>query len=328
MDSSRLFYRYSRYLKDTYGSPAYRVAVDAGFSCPNRGPDRRSPGCTYCDEHGARAVYLEREHLGTIDRDIIRRQVEGGIEFLGKRYGAEIFLLYLQAFSSTFAPAEILKPVFDYCLSLYDFRELIVSTRPDCLTEEKADLLASYRSTDLDVWVELGLQSVHDGTLGRINRGHSAADFFEASEFLKKRGIKQMTHLIFGLPGEGRGDIMQTVRRTAALRPEGVKIHNLHVPVGAPMFREYRRGELAVPSAPRHLSYTVEALELFHPDTVIGRLTCDTPRHRLGAPKNFWKKPRLYREVENEMKRRKTWQGRLWRGTSAGVPGRAGATRR
>jgi hypothetical protein len=316
VDFPHLFYRYSRYLKNAYGRPAYRVAVDAGFSCPNRGPERRNPGCTYCDEYGARAVYLERDHLGTVDREIIRRQVEGGIEFLTKRYNAEIFLLYLQAFSSTYAPVEVLESVFDYCLSLHDFRELIVSTRPDCLTEEKADLLASYRKRDMDVWVELGLQSAHDTTLRRIRRGHTAADFFEAAELLEERGIKQMTHLVFGLPGESRREILETVRRVAELRPEGVKIHNLHIPVGAPMFRQYLGGELSVPSAPRHLAYTVEALELLPPDTVIGRLTCDTPRHRRGAPKNFWKKPRFYREVENEMRRRGTRQGRLWSDTA------------
>lgn len=320
MDSSRLFYRYSGYLKDTYGRPAYRVAVDAGFSCPNRGSDRLDPGCSYCDEHGARAVYLEREHLGTVDRDIIRRQVEGGLRFLKKRYDAEIFLLYLQAFSSTYAGVDTLKTIYDYCLSLHDFKELIVSTRPDCLTEEKADLLASYGRNGLDVWVELGLQSARDETLRRIRRGHTAADFFGAAGLLRERGIKQMTHLIFGLPGESREDIMETVRRIAEMRPEGVKIHNLHIPLGAPMFLEYRRGELTVPSAPRHLAYTVEALELLHPDTVIGRLTCDTPGHRRGAPKNFWKKPRLYREVEKEMRRRNTWQGRLWAAPTAAGP--------
>jgi len=316
---AELFRSYSGYLQARYGAPAYRVAVDAGFSCPNRGPDRRRPGCLYCDEHGARAPYLEAlEALpcpgsGAPERlEAIRRQVERAVAFLERRYAARLFLLYLQAFSGTHAPVEELERLYDFALGCGEFRELIVSTRPDCIDSEKARLLAGYRRRGLEVWVELGLQSACDATLDRVRRGHSVADFARAYGLLRQAGVKIGVHLIFGLPGEGMEQILQTVRYVARLQPDGVKIHNLHVPVGSPLAAELLAGELATPCAPRHLDYVVRALELLPPRTVIMRLTCDTPRERLAAPRVFLPKAAFHQAVRHELERRDTRQGRLW----------------
>ena len=187
--------RYSRYLRELYGHKVYRVSVDAGLTCPNRGPDRRRPGCTYCDERGSRAPYLAR----TAE---LREQVDGALRFLRARYAPQDFILYFQAFSGTAASVMVLKALYDGGLCCGNFRELIVSTRPDCVDREKAELLASYRERGLDVWVELGLQSAHDRTLQRINRGHSVACFADAYGILAEQGIKIAVHLILGLPRE------------------------------------------------------------------------------------------------------------------------------
>jgi radical SAM protein (TIGR01212 family) len=318
---ARGFRGYAEYLRSKYGASAYRVAVDAGFGCPNRGPDRRQPGCLYCDERGALAPYQEAVSPGGLPATMearlawIRRQVERGTAFLRRRYGAEIFLLYLQAFSGTHAPPAELEAVYDYALACGEFRELIVSTRPDCVDRERAELLAGYRRRGLEVWVELGLQSGCDATLTRIRRGHTVADFIRAFGLLRTAGVRLAVHLIFGLPGEELKQILETVRLVAGLEPEGVKIHNLHVPHESPLAAEHLAGELAVPCAARHLEYVVRALELLPPRTLILRLTCDTPRARLAAPRGFPPKAAFYREIRAALEARGSRQGRLWEGS-------------
>ncbi|MDA3940746.1 MAG: TIGR01212 family radical SAM protein [Spirochaetia bacterium] len=335
---NRLFYSYSSYLKEKYGTSAYRVAVAAGFSCPNRNSDRTG-GCTYCDELGAMAVYQRGQeadlaHSGnspvidkikklnlysqSLDSDMasrksrIKEQVENSIKFLKRRYDPEYLLLYFQAFSNTFAPVSELKQIYDFSLALADFKELIVSTRPDCISKSNIKLLSSYQEKGIDVWVELGLQTSNNRSLTRINRGHSSSDFLKAYNLLKSNGIKTTVHLIFGLPGEGYNEIMESIKFLADLKPEGVKIHNLHIPIGTEMFSEYVMGELIVPSGLRHLEYTIEAIEKLPPDTIIHRLTCDTPSHRLGAPRTFFKKGSFYNLLIKEMELRGSWQGRLF----------------
>ena len=304
MDIKLPFNNYSNFLIKKYGKKAFRVSVDIGLSCPNRGKDRTNPGCIYCDGNGARATYIDK----SVE---IRDQIERGTRFLKKRYKAEIFLLYIQAFSGTYGRAEELKDIYDYCLSLGDFREIIVSTRPDCIDEEKADLLCSYREKGLEVWVELGLQSSHDRTLERINRGHTLKDFEDAFFLLRSKGIKLITHLIFGLPDETEEDMLQSVEYLSGLHPEGIKIHNLHVPYDTPLFDEYLKGELAVPCGKRHIHYLVKALELIPDDIVIMRVTCDTPDNRRAAPVKDLRKGEIYSLLAKEMTRNSTFQGRL-----------------
>jgi uncharacterized protein len=322
------FYSYSSYLKARYGGRAYRVSVDAGFSCPNRrkeneqdslpagpfgqfyGADRSVSGCSFCDERGSRAVYQEGNTGPVVTKEDLKRQIEGGITFLEKRYKARLFLLYFQAFSGTFAPVETLKKLYDYCLSLAPFEELIVSTRPDCISEETVDLFREYREQGYDVWVELGLQTACDETLKRINRGHTTADFERSYEMLRSAGCRVAVHLIFGLPGEGERAILETVDYIGSLVPDGIKIHNLHIPANTRLFQEYLKGEITVPSAARHRDYVIKALERVPKSTIILRLTCDTPESLLAAPKHFLDKASFIRSVKEEMLRRNTRQGR------------------
>jgi len=303
------FFSYKRYLTERYGATVYRVAVDAGFSCPHRGAGRSGPGCVFCGPEGARAPYLGDAKTGDEPRGL-EAQIRGALGFLGKRYGAQEFILYFQAYSNTNAPAARLKEIYDRGLSLADFRELAVSTRPDCVDPEKADLLASYKNERRDVWIELGLQSFHDRTLARINRGHTAADFRAAYALCRERGLKICVHLVFGLPGEGRPEIEATMRELAALGPDGVKIHNLHVVAGTPLAEEYARGLVEAPGADEHLERVIGALELLDPKTVIMRLVCDTPAARLVAPRDFPDKQRFLALLRAEMARRGSFQGK------------------
>jgi len=297
------FLNYSRYLQNKYGCTAYRVSIDGGFSCPNRGENRDNPGCTYCSSFGSRSAYI-----GETEEDI-KKQIERNLKILTSRYQAEIFMLYFQAYSSTWAPVDQLKKLYDYSLSLGNFRELIVSTRPDCLSANVCQLLASYQNENFEVWVELGLQSSCDDTLERINRGHTRDQFEHAFNMLRAAGLKVAVHLIFGLPGEDHSKMMDTVRYTAALRPEGVKFHNLHIPDHTEMHNELLAGEMAIPSSPGHVRYIADAIERFHQDTVIMRLTTDTPRSRHLVPGFMLDKTIIYNRVREELLKRGTKQG-------------------
>ena len=312
---SSLYNSYSSYLRRLYREVTYRVGIDAGFSCPHRVANRGWGGCSFCDERGSRAPY----QLGTAGiapdstiGDRIRSvsvQAQRGIEFLKKRYKATSFILYFQAFSSTYAPLDELKEIYDAGLAVHPFRELIISTRPDCVDEGVADLLGDYVRRGLPVWVELGLQSSCDSTLKRINRGHSVNCFDEALDLLREKGILLAAHVIFGLPGEGRREMMRTVDYLAEKRIDGIKIHDLHIPRGSALFGEYLSGELALPSELRHLSYVVEALERLPEKTIIMRLTCDTPGETRGFPLNPPAKERFVRRVQDELGRRGSRQG-------------------
>jgi hypothetical protein len=298
---------YSRYLRERYGCRVYRVAVDAGFGCPNRTGGRSGGGCTYCAAHGSRAAYSDAPACA----DGLERQVKDGVAFLRKRYKAEAFILFFQAYSNTNAPVHALKRIYDDGLALEAFKGLNVATRPDCLDEAKADLLASYISRGLEVWCELGLQSANDETLRRIRRGHTMEDFRRAHGLLRERGVRTAVHLIFGLPGEGFPQIMDTIDEVARLRPDGVKIHNLHVQEGTVLAKEFMAGEITVPSAPHHLAYVVDALQRLPPETVIMRLQCDTPRKALLAPRGFWAKERFGAAVAEAMRARGLRQGSI-----------------
>ncbi len=312
---------YSRYLKERHGCAVHRVAVDAGFTCPNRGVDRSRAGCSYCNPDGSRAPYLSRNEPdllpdcagfeeSRLDTSSLEGQVKEGIAFYRRTHGEGAFILFFQAYSNTNAPVPVLRRVYDAGLALADFRGLNVATRPDCVDEEKADLLASYKDRGLEVWVELGLQSANDVTLRRIGRGHTLAQFVRAFQTLRSRGLKIAVHLIFGLPGEGLSEIEQTMGVLAGLQPDGVKIHNLHVAQGTPLARDFLKGEITAPGSRRHLQYVIAALEMLPPQTVIMRLTCDTPAEKLVAPRAFWRKEQFLSELDQAMRARGTRQGR------------------
>ncbi|MCX7039308.1 MAG: TIGR01212 family radical SAM protein [Spirochaetes bacterium] len=311
---------YSRYLRDRFGCVVYRVAVDAGFGCPNRESGRGSGGCIYCGENGSRAPYLERAD-GAEGADgaarasgtgSLQRQIEASIAFVRRRYSAAAFILYFQAFSNTNAPVGELARIYDEGLAAAPFLGLTVATRPDCIDEQKARLLSSYRERGLEVWVELGLQSANDRTLQLIDRGHNAADYLRAYGILKAAGVKVAVHLILGLPGERAIDMERTARFVAGLEPDGVKIHNLHIPTDTPLARDFLRGEVTAPGPERHMEYAIALLERLPAETVVMRLASDTPAGRLAAPRRFWSKHRFAVRLAEEMRRRGGRQGRLF----------------
>ena len=319
---------YREYLLDKYGTSLYRVGVDGGFSCPNRTKERQG-GCTFCDGTGSIAVYQRTSesafrHDSSFDEGVseevllrfqsIENQIKKGLEFIHRRYKAKLAALYFQSWTNTYDSADNLKHIYDMALSCGDFSEFIVSTRPDCVEDDVADLLAGYITEDREVWVELGLQSASDETLRRINRGHTLSDYIKCMERLHKRGIKVCTHVILGLPGEEREDFIETAKVLNEVGSEGVKIHNLHIPGGTNMAEEYLEGEITSWSTERYMNEVEYFLRLLNPEMIIERLVCETPSHRLMAPRHFMDKSLFLRTLNDKMEKDNTRQGDLYEG--------------
>ena len=304
------------------------MGVDGGFSCPNRTKERQG-GCTFCDGTGSIAVYQRTSesafrHDSSFDEGVseevllrfqsIENQIKKGLEFIHRRYKAKLAALYFQSWTNTYDTAENLKRIYDMALSSGDFSEFIVSTRPDCVEDDIADLLAGYITKDREVWVELGLQSASDETLRRINRGHTLSDYVKCMERLHKRGIKVCTHVILGLPGEEREDFINTAKVLNETGSEGVKIHNLHIPGGTKMAEEYLEGEITSWSTERYMNEVEYFLRLLNPEMIIERLVCETPSHRLMAPRHFMDKSLFLRTLNDKMEKDNTRQGDLYEG--------------
>ncbi|MGD1821316.1 MAG: TIGR01212 family radical SAM protein [Pleomorphochaeta sp.] len=324
---------YKQYLLDTYSKSVYRIGVDGGFSCPNREKDR-SGGCVFCDATGASATYQRngegiwkrnssfqksvahrgpRRQIGLDKRlSSLEAQVEKGKNFLFERYNADSLSLYFQAWTSTYAPIDELKVLFDKGLSLYPFTELIVSTRPDCLDKDVIDLLVSYKEKVEDVWVEVGLQSGNDETLERINRGHDVNTFVQAVNELHSKGIKVSVHIITGLPKESYNEYDKTINLINELNIEAVKIHNLDILGGTALFDEYIRGELYVASSIRAIETCIYFLQRLNPNIIIQRLLCETPPHRLAAPRKFYDKSKFIHHLQRRMNELNVVQGDLF----------------
>ena len=317
---------YRDYLEKLYGCPVYRIGIDGGFSCPNRDGSGRG-GCSFCDGTGAVAVYQRKSesgftHSSSFDDDVSRsilprllsveEQIQRGRAFLSKRYGAEEFSIYFQSYTNTYDSVENLKRIYDRALGTGDYREFIVSTRPDCLSEDVLSLLSSYASHSMRVWVELGLQSANDSTLIRIRRGHTSAVWKDAAERVHGHGLMLSSHIILGLPGETIEDEMRTIDLVNAVRSDGIKIHNLHVPGGTRLSDEYLEGVFTVSSEERYLESAELALRRLSPDTIIQRLICETPAHRLIAPRVFPDKSLFLSHLDRMMEEHGTRQGDLY----------------
>lgn len=322
---------YSGYLRKKYGYQIYRVGVDAGFSCPNRVGPNKEGGCIYCDSQGAAAAWLRTSESGfnhkssfkeNIDSCVpcnkvgfdladVQAQIEKGRSFLIRRYKAEHFALYFQSFSNTFAPVDKLKEIYDLSLQGHTWDQFIVSTRPDCIDEERVQLLASYRGKVQQVCVELGLQSGDDQILKAMNRGHSVDRFIKACELVKKYNLELCVHVLLGFPGEGKDQLDKTIEVINKVHPNAIKIHNLNITAGTKLYEKYAQGEVVAPCATRHIERSIYLLRRIPDDIVVERLICETPIHRLAAPRSFPDKNTYLVKLEKTMREKCVVQGDL-----------------
>lgn len=294
---------YNSYLKRRFGEKVYRIAVDAGFSCPNRDGAIATGGCLFCNAVGARAAYVKNE----LD---VRAQIEDRISYLKAMKAAKKFVVYFQAFTNTYAPVEKLRQIYDAILPFKEIVGLSIGTRPDCVDEPKMKLISSY-AKDREVWIEYGMQSSHDGTLKTINRGHDFASFVDAVKLAKKYRILVTAHVILGLPGETREMMLETANRLNELKIDGVKIHLLHVLKGSALEKEYGLGKVKLLEQGEYVRLTADFLEMLDPDIVIQRLTGEGDKNSHIAPEWAMDKIGTINKIIAEMDKRHSWQGKV-----------------
>ena len=302
------FYTHKQYMKDTYGYPLYRIPIDLALGCPHRRPDGTG-GCSFCPEHGARAAQTMRSKT-------IEEQVSSGVEFARGRYNAEHLMAYVQAFTGTFATESEQRATYERILEMFKFDAISIGTRPDCLQEATLDFLCELKER-LEVWIELGVQTVHDATLSRINRGHDWETSRKAILELSERGIKTTVHVILGLPGETAEDFNTTAETLAALPIDGIKIHNLHVMKGTALAEEFTRAPFPVYDEHEYAEILIDFLRRIPASVAVVRVNTDTPEDELIAPHWNISKPVFRDYVIAEMIRRGLRQGDL---LSSGTP--------
>jgi uncharacterized protein len=303
--SEKPYRLFSDHLKQRFGGRVHKISIDAGFGCPNRSGGRTGSGCLFCDPGGSGAVGIERSLS-------VRDQLEQGKEVMVRKYKAKSFLAYFQPFSNTYGPVALLRDCYDEALAVADVVGLAIGTRPDCIVPAVLDLLAGYhRQTYL--WLELGLQTIHDPTLAYLRRGHDYQVFLQSYRAAKERDLRVCVHLILGLPGETREQMLATADEMARLQVDGVKLHLLHVLAGTPLGERFRQGEFRVLEQADYIALVADVLERLHPQTLIHRLTGDGPRDQLLAPLWSLNKWEVLNGIHAELALRGTRQGSRWR---------------
>ncbi len=290
------------HMQSVYGEALFSVPVNVEFGCPNRERDG-SGGCSFCPEHGARAAQIA-------DANSVEEQIQKALSFAKRRYNASSFALYIQAYTGTFASLIKQKETYEKLLSLYPFRALHVGTRPDCLGESTLEYLAELNQS-IDVVVELGVQSLHDASLKRINRGHDAACSLEAIKRLQDKGLMVYAHLIIGLPHETPALWKESVQGLVDAGIDGIKFHNLHVIENTDLAREFSQNPFALLSEYEYAEALIELLRFIPSHIPILRLATDTPEHELIAPKWHMAKGQFGEYVAQTMRYRGIRQGDL-----------------
>ena len=301
MSQAKLYNSFSTELKKVFGCKVQRISVDAGFSCPNRDGSLDTAGCIYCGGHGSGSYGIRRE----LD---IAGQLEDGKEVMRRKYRADKFIAYFQAYSNTYAPVSELRSLYEEALSVSDIVGMIVATRPDCLADDVLDYLAELHQRCY-LWLEIGLQSIQDKTLNWINRRHDHACSISAIERAKERGLRICAHVILGLPGESREEMLETVQELNRLEVDGVKLHLLHVMKGTRLAEMYEKGEVHLLDRDSYAGLACDFLERLDARILIHRLTGDGGHDNLIAPLWSLKKFEVLNLIDSELKRRGAGQG-------------------
>ncbi len=302
-----LYYSLSSYLKKRFNTKVQRITLETNLDCPNRDGKKAFGGCTFCTADGSSA--------GAFDiNDPISKQLEDGIKLFSKRFGANKFIAYLQSFTNTYASIDKLKKIYDEAISHPDVVVLAIGTRPDCLPDEVLDLIATYKDK-VEIWLDIGLQTVHDKTLDFINRAHTKDDFFDAVNRAKKRNLMICTHTIFGLPGETKEMYYETMKELANSKIDAIKIHQLLILEKTKIAQQFKEGLFSVLELEEYISLVCDFLEILSPNVVIHRLFAEAKPGELIAPQ--WaqlddgrrNKQQILKMIETELIRRGTKQG-------------------
>ena len=283
----------NEYCRRTFGEKLYKLSLNGGMTCPNRDGTCGTRGCIFCSEGGSGDF--------APDADLpIALQIEEAKKRVGGKFAGDRFIAYFQAYTNTYAPVEKLRELFSEVIARPDIAVLSVATRPDCLGDGVMDLLKELNGVK-PVWVELGLQTVKPETAEYIRRGYRTELYDEAAEKLNAAGIHTVTHVILGLPGETREDMLETVRHAVRCGTGGIKLQLLHVLEGTDLAEEYRAGKFETLTLDEYVSILKDCVSLLPEDTVVHRLTGDGPKRILIAPLWSEDKKRVINTISREL---------------------------
>lgn len=291
-------------LIERFGGVVYKVGVDAGFDCPNRDGKKGWGGCAYCSQQGSLSPHQDPK-LGILE------QIEKGRAFVRRRYKAEKFIVYYQAFTNTYAPVSVLRERFEPALVDDSIVGLSVASRPDCIDDENVEYLAELARRLPYFTVELGLQSVYQNRLEWVNRQETVEDYVRAMEKLNAAGVPVITHVILGFPGESRKDMEDTVKLANDMKTRGIKLQMLHVIKGTKLGVMYGREPFELMSMDEYRETVIHMIERLSPSVEIHRITGETDAGSLVAPAWTNEKAKFFETFERELIARDTWQGRL-----------------
>jgi hypothetical protein len=303
--SEKRYHTWNHHLKAHFGEKVFKVALDGGFYCPNRDGTVAFGGCTFCSEVGS-------GDFAQSGADPLPVQLEKGMEVMRKKWPkAKSCLAYFQNFSNTYAPVDILRQRYEQVLHEEGVVGIMIATRPDCLPPETIEYLAELNQKHY-LWVELGLQTVHETTSRVINRGYPYETYLRAVEDLRRHNISVCTHLINGLPGETHEMMMDSTKRTLLDSDiQGIKIHLLHLMKNTPLVEDYEAGRLTFMEKEAYVQLVCDQLEIIPPEIVIHRLTGDAPRRTLIGPLWSLRKWEVLNAIDAELIRRDSYQGKF-----------------
>jgi radical SAM protein (TIGR01212 family) len=301
------YYTWNRHLRNEFGMKIFKVALDAGFDCPNRDGTVAFGGCTFCSVAGSGDFAGDRV-------DSIVDQFEERKNKMHQKWKDAKYMAYFQAYTNTHAPLSVIKEKFEAALAIDGVVGLSIATRPDCLPDDVVEYLAELNERTY-LWVELGLQTVHERTANLINRAHDFSCYLEGVQKLRNHGIRVCTHIINGLPLEDNEMMLETVREVAKLDVQGIKIHLLHLLKGTPMIKQYEKGLVEFMDKDQYIQLVVDQLELLPPEMVIHRITGDGPINLMIGPMWSVNKWDVLNGIDAELERRGSWQGKYFKGS-------------
>ncbi len=299
---------YSSYFKSKFAERVQKISIDAGFSCPNRDGTKGKGGCTYCNNNTFNPYYCS-------PKKTVSEQLNEGISFFAAKYKAQKYLCYFQAYSNTYADLEHLKQIWDEALSHPSVIGLVIGTRPDCVDNQILEHIAEL-SKNYYIVLEFGIESTIDRSLDYINRCHTFKDSVDAIQAAASRGIEVGAHLILGLPGESREELLQHADKISELPIKSIKLHHLQIIKHTQMSKDYEKNpELYnLFDAESYIKFVVEFVERLNPRIIIERFISESPSNLLIAPKwGGMKNFEIVHKIEKELKNRNTWQGKKYK---------------
>ncbi|MBS4173882.1 TIGR01212 family radical SAM protein [Bacillus sp. FJAT-49736] len=292
------------HLREHFGHKVFKVSLDGGFDCPNRDGTVAHGGCTFCSAAGS------GDFAGDRVKDIVT-QFNEVKEQMHKKWKDAKYMAYFQAYTNTHAPVDILRSKYEPVLRQEGVVGISIATRPDCLPDDVVEYLAELNERTY-LWVELGLQTVHEKTSNLINRAHDYQCYVDGVKKLRKHGIRICTHIINGLPQETKEMMLDTAKEVAKLDVQGIKIHLLHLLKGTPMVKQYEKGMLQFLTFDDYINLVCDQLEILPPEMIIHRITGDGPIDLMIGPMWSVNKWAVINAIDAELKRRNSWQGKYY----------------